>query len=60
MKDVLILGSSGGIGTALCDALRARNARVTGLSRSEHGFDITDEKWKIKSTRLDLSNLDKS
>ncbi|NRB03331.1 MAG: SDR family NAD(P)-dependent oxidoreductase [Rhodobacteraceae bacterium] len=40
---VLVLGSSGGIGSALVAAFEARGAEVTGLSRSEHGFDITDQ-----------------
>lgn len=38
----LVIGSSGGIGAALAAALAARGARVTGLSRSGDGFDITD------------------
>ncbi len=42
MGKALILGSSGGIGSALHAALTARGVAVTGLSRSEHGFDITD------------------
>lgn len=42
MGKTLILGSSGGIGSALHAALAAQGADVTGLSRSEHGFDITD------------------
>ena len=43
MDRVLIIGASGGIGMALCDALRGQGAEVVGLSRSEDGFDITDE-----------------
>ena len=42
MSKTLILGNSGGIGSALHAALIARGDVVTGLSRSEHGFDITD------------------
>ena len=42
MKKVLILGASGGIGSAVAEVCRARGDRVTGLSRSAHGFDITD------------------
>lgn len=44
MKQVLILGASGGIGAALAAACAARGAHVVGLSRSVDGFDITDEK----------------
>lgn len=43
MEKTLIIGASGGIGSALADALRARGAEVVGLSRSADGFDITDE-----------------
>ncbi|WP_370399109.1 SDR family NAD(P)-dependent oxidoreductase [Sulfitobacter sp. JB4-11] len=43
MENVLILGASGGIGSALTAACRAQGADVTGLSRSVDGFDITDE-----------------
>ena len=42
MKNVLIIGASGGIGSALAEAYRAGGASVTGLSRREDGFDITD------------------
>jgi len=42
MVKTLILGSSGGIGSALRADLVARGEDVIGLSRSEHGFDITD------------------
>lgn len=37
----LVLGSSGGIGAALADALRGQGAEVTGLSRSGDGLDLT-------------------
>lgn len=43
MGKTLILGSSGGIGSALAAACTARGEAVTGLSRSQDGFDITDE-----------------
>jgi NAD(P)-dependent dehydrogenase (short-subunit alcohol dehydrogenase family) len=43
MEKTLIIGASGGIGSALADALRARGGEVVGLSRSADGFDITDE-----------------
>ena len=37
------MGASGGIGSALAEALRARGDAVTGLSRSVDGFDITNQ-----------------
>lgn len=43
MERALIIGASGGIGSALADALRARGTDVTGLSRREDGLDVTDE-----------------
>ena len=43
MENALIIGSSGGIGAALSDALIARGVAVTGLSRSGDGLDVTDE-----------------
>ena len=39
--DILVLGASGGIGSALSQAY-ARKGQVTGLSRSGDGFDITN------------------
>jgi NAD(P)-dependent dehydrogenase (short-subunit alcohol dehydrogenase family) len=39
----LIIGASGGIGAALSRALAARGAEVTGLSRSTHGLDVSDQ-----------------
>ena len=42
MKKVLILGASGGIGSAVAKACRARGDSVTSLSRSVDSFDITD------------------
>jgi NAD(P)-dependent dehydrogenase (short-subunit alcohol dehydrogenase family) len=50
----LIIGASGGIGAALCDALAARGETVVGLSRSGDGLDITDE----ASIRRALSGVD--
>lgn len=41
MEQVLIIGASGGIGRALAAHHTARGARVTGLSRSEDGLDVT-------------------
>ncbi|TQM92674.1 SDR family oxidoreductase [Roseinatronobacter monicus] len=43
MKQALIIGASGGIGSALCSELTAQGWQVTGLSRSTHGLDVTDE-----------------
>ena len=43
MEKTLIIGASGGIGSALAAELRARGAQVVGLSRSGEGLDITDE-----------------
>ncbi|MFY0692637.1 MAG: SDR family NAD(P)-dependent oxidoreductase [Paracoccaceae bacterium] len=39
----LIIGMSGGIGTALAQNLRARGFEVTGMSRSTDGLEVTDE-----------------
>ena len=44
MKQVLIIGASGGVGAALAAAYEGRGDTVTGLSRSLDGFDITDER----------------
>ncbi|MBS4010358.1 MAG: SDR family oxidoreductase [Roseovarius sp.] len=43
MEKALIIGASGGIGQAVSAALNARGVRVTGLSRSGDGLDVTDE-----------------
>ncbi len=53
MKKTLILGASGGIGSALVQACEERGDQVTGLSRSVDGFDLTDE----TSVDLHLSGL---
>lgn len=42
MENALVIGSSGGIGAAVCAALSARGAAVTGLSRGGDGLDVTD------------------
>jgi NAD(P)-dependent dehydrogenase (short-subunit alcohol dehydrogenase family) len=42
MGKTLIIGASGGIGAALVAACVARGEEVTGLSRRDDGFDITD------------------
>ncbi|MCQ0970267.1 SDR family NAD(P)-dependent oxidoreductase [Paracoccus sp. TK19116] len=41
-KSALVLGSSGGIGSALVRRLSDDGWNVTGLSRSDDGFDLTD------------------
>lgn len=43
MEKVLVIGASGGIGSALVAAVAARGAVVTGLSRRADGLDVTDE-----------------
>ena len=43
MKHALIIGASGGIGSAIADRLRQGGVAVTGLSRRENGLDVTDE-----------------
>ncbi len=43
MKRALIIGSSGGIGRAMCDTLDTRGVMVTGLSRRAGQIDVTDE-----------------
>lgn len=43
MQRSLVIGSSGGIGQALCAALAAQGWQVTGLSRSANGLDVTSE-----------------
>ncbi len=43
MKNVLIVGASGGIGQALVKELNLRGMAVTSLSRSTDQFDITNE-----------------
>lgn len=43
MNRALIIGASGGIGSAVADALRAQRCEVTGLSRSGDGLDVTVE-----------------
>ncbi|MEM1351853.1 MAG: SDR family NAD(P)-dependent oxidoreductase [Pseudomonadota bacterium] len=42
MTKTLIIGASGGIGSALTRAAAARGDEVTGVSRAQDGFDITD------------------
>tara|TARA_R110002126_G_scaffold291569_1_gene453788 strand:- start:87406 stop:88068 length:663 start_codon:yes stop_codon:yes gene_type:complete len=42
-KHALVIGASGGIGHALANELAARGSRITCLSRSRDGLDITNE-----------------
>ncbi|MCL1628083.1 SDR family NAD(P)-dependent oxidoreductase [Roseibaca sp. V10] len=42
MQHALVIGASGGIGRAISAELEARGWRVTGLSRSTDGLDVTD------------------
>ena len=41
MDSALVIGASGGIGSALAAALARRGVAVTGLSRREDGLDVT-------------------
>lgn len=43
MDRVLIIGASGGIGSALSQAFEKTGTKVVGLSRSADGLDLTDE-----------------
>ncbi|WP_299842011.1 SDR family NAD(P)-dependent oxidoreductase [uncultured Roseovarius sp.] len=43
MEKALIIGASGGIGSAIAAALKARGVAVTELSRRGDGLDVTDE-----------------
>ena len=43
MKRALILGASGGIGSAVANSLKKQYWDVTSLSRSLDQFDITNE-----------------
>ena len=43
MTTALVIGASGGIGSAVAAALEAQGAEVTRLSRSADGLDLTDE-----------------
>ncbi|MEM8578759.1 MAG: SDR family NAD(P)-dependent oxidoreductase [Pseudomonadota bacterium] len=42
MIDALVIGASGGIGSAVAQAMEARGGNVTRLSRSADGLDVTD------------------
>ncbi len=41
-RRALVIGASGGIGTALCTVLATKGNEVTRLSRAADGFDMTD------------------
>ena len=43
MECALIIGASGGIGSALAEHLKSDGVTVDGLSRSVDGLDVTDE-----------------
>jgi NAD(P)-dependent dehydrogenase (short-subunit alcohol dehydrogenase family) len=43
MEHALIVGASGGIGSAVAGALEARGVAVVRLSRRDDGLDVTDE-----------------
>ncbi|MEL6953448.1 MAG: SDR family NAD(P)-dependent oxidoreductase [Pseudomonadota bacterium] len=42
MIDALVIGAAHGIGHAVADEMRLRGGRVTTLSRTEDGLDVTD------------------
>ena len=59
MKKILLIGNSGGVGSALQAAWQMRGDAVMGLSRQTDGFDITDEDTVEKvlgaiETRFDI------
>ncbi|WP_136443256.1 SDR family NAD(P)-dependent oxidoreductase [Pacificoceanicola onchidii] len=54
MERALIIGSSGGLGSAISAQLNANGVNVTGLSRRSHGFDITNE--SLVETHLNALN----
>lgn len=43
MKRALVIGASGGIGTAVTSELKTKGYDVTGLSRRADGLDVTNE-----------------
>ena len=55
-RRALVIGSSGGIGAALCAKLAHSGTEVTGLSRSGDGLDVTDG----DSVALHLGSLEGS
>ncbi|MFZ1467554.1 MAG: SDR family NAD(P)-dependent oxidoreductase [Paracoccaceae bacterium] len=44
MDRALVIGASGGIGSALAKTLQQRGSQVTALSRRTDGLDLTDER----------------
>ena len=59
MENVLLIGHSGGIGSALQSALWNRGTSVTALSRSTDGLDITSEDSVIDAcAALEPQSLD--
>lgn len=54
----LIIGASGGIGAALCEALASRG-EVVGLSRSGTGLDLTDEASIANLLGVQLGTFDR-
>ena len=54
MKHALVIGASGGIGSAISTELSARGYGVTGLSRSADGLDVTDEA-SVKAALSDVN-----
>lgn len=54
MEQALVIGASGGIGSALADELSVRGMDVTRLSRSRDGFDVRDPQAVVEGmARLD-------
>ena len=43
MKNILLIGNTGGVGSAIQAAWQMRGDKVMGLSRQTDGFDITNE-----------------
>lgn len=43
MKRALVIGASGGIGSAMCAQLTRRGYDVVGVSRSVDGLDVSEE-----------------
>lgn len=59
MKTALIIGASGGIGSAISAQLKKQEVDVTGLSRSADGFDLTrpDDALQVLDTLPDPYDL---
>lgn len=52
----LVIGASGGIGSALCSALESSGAEVSRLSRSVDAFDMTDPA-SVESVMTEVNGL---